>query len=203
MKTPIRVEPLAGGPNAVSPVLWTVCALVVSWALTAAAQESSATANPPTTAVQQPQGPATNQPAGEPVSGGVGDIVRMADAGVSVEVIKTYVETSPTAFQPTEADIIALKKHNVPNEIATLLLKRGAQARTVLAKSRSDALDHALSTKRLTSGGLDPESYDYFRYYYLQPRAMASAYQRLSPYYLYPLRPSYRYRHIHGLGPLY
>jgi hypothetical protein len=137
------------------------------------------------------QGLATNQPLIVAQSPGASEIVKMVDAGVSTEVIKAYIECSPTAWQPTDADVIALKKHNVPDEVATLLLKRGAQARTAVARAKQDAVARAMSARRMASGGLDPESYDYFQYYYLQPRAMASAYERLSPYY-YPWFP-YRY----------
>jgi hypothetical protein len=100
----------------------------------------------------------------------------------SSEVIKSYIEYSATPYQPTGPDIISLKAHNVSDEIVTLLLKRGAQVRAAIAQARSDALARALSARKGPSG-LDPESYDYFRYYYLQPRALASAYERLFPYY--------------------
>jgi len=44
------------------------------------------------------------------------------------------------------------------------------------------------SCKWMTRSGmraLDPDSYEYFQHYYLQPRALASAYERLAPYYPY------------------
>jgi hypothetical protein len=112
----------------------------------------------------------------------------MADAGVSMEVIKTYVEGSSTVYQPNDADIIALKKHHVADDVVLLMLKRSAQVRAAIAQARNEAETRALSTRIMAAGGFDPDSYDYFQYYYLQPRTLASVYQRLSPYY-----PSFSY----------
>jgi hypothetical protein len=108
-------------------------------------------------------------------------------------VIKSYVECSPIAYQPTDEDVIALKKHYVADEVVTLMLNRGAQVRAALTQARNDAFTRALTSKRMASGGLDPESYDYFQHYYLQPRALASAYERLAPYSFSPFPYPYRY----------
>ncbi len=132
----------------------------------------------------------TNRPPSRPFSPGISEILKMADAGVSTEVIKTYVECSPKPYQPTDVDVIALKKHNVADEVVTLLLKRGAQVRAAIVQARNETLAHALSARRTASGGLDPESYEYFQHYYLQPRALASAYERLAPY-AYPAQYAY------------
>src|SRR5271157_2069431 len=99
-----------------------------------------------------PSGP-TNSVATGVLSPGVGDILKMADAGVSMEVIKTYIECSPTKPQPTDADMIALKQHNVPDEIATLLLKRGAQVRVAVAQARAAAVERVLSSRNMAAGG--------------------------------------------------
>ena len=155
--------------------------------LSTLAQDASTGAAPTPAA----QSTATNQPSS--LSSGVSEIVKMADAGVSADVIKVYVECSTTAYQLTDVDVVTLKKHNVPDEVVTLLLKRGAQARTAVAQARNEAVAHALSSRNMASGGLDPNSYDYFQYYYLQPRALASAYARLYPYYGY--YPSFGYHY--------
>ena len=181
----------------VSPLL---ALLVFSGALAA---EEGRVETIATATTQTGQGLATNQPPAAALSSGASEILKLADAGVSTEVIKAYIECSPTVWQPTDTDIIALKKHNVADEVAKRLLKRSAQARTAVAQTRQDAVARAVSARRVATGGLDPESYDYFQYYYLQPRALASAYQRLSPYY-YPSFP-YRYRPAvaFGRGPIY
>jgi hypothetical protein len=141
------------------------------------------------TTTRTEQGVVTNRPTSGALSPGVNEIVQMADAGVSTEVLKAYVEYSSTPYQPTDQDIITLKKHNVADEVVTLMLKRGAQVRAAVVQARNEALVKALSARRMSAGGLDPESHDYFQYYYLQPRALASVYERLSPYY----SPSFPY----------
>ncbi len=120
------------------------------------------------------------------LSPSVRDVIKLADAGVAKDVIKAYVESSPVDFQLSADAIIALKKHNVSDEVVTLLVKRGAQARTAIAQAKANLAERAQSTRRYATGGFDPESYEYFQYYYLQPRALASVYQRLSPYYYSP-----------------
>ncbi len=53
---------------------------------------------------------------------GVGDILRMQKAGISNDVIKTYIETSPLAYNLSAADIIAMRDHGVPPDIITAAL---------------------------------------------------------------------------------
>ena len=76
------------------------------------------------------QGVATSQTA--PVvrfSPGVADVVRMVDAKVDAEVIKSYIKNSPTAYNPSATEIIALKDRGVGPEILTAMLRRGAEVR--------------------------------------------------------------------------
>src|SRR4029077_20149573 len=47
-------------------------------------------------------------------SPGVGDVLKMLDAKVDVEVIKAYIKTSPVPYSPGAEEIIALKKRGVP-----------------------------------------------------------------------------------------
>ncbi|MCX6905462.1 MAG: hypothetical protein NTW03_18685 [Verrucomicrobia bacterium] len=150
---------------------------------------------------QAEQGQLTNPPPAAALSPGISEILKMADAGVSPEVIKTYVESSPMAYQSTEADVIALKQHHVADEVVILLLKRGAQVRVALAQAKNEAAARALALRTRASGGFDPDSYEYFQYYYLQPRAQASMYQRLYPY-AYPRFP-YAYGQAAGFGPTF
>jgi hypothetical protein len=62
-------------------------------------------------------------------SPGFADIVRMADAKVDPEVIKTYVKNSPTAYNPSATEIIALRDRGVAPEILTAMLQHGAEVR--------------------------------------------------------------------------
>jgi hypothetical protein len=140
-----------------------VSALAVLWVASAAAQET--------------------KPATDAASPGVAEILKMTDAGVNQDVIMAYIEASASAPQPTEKDVIAMKEHKVSDEVVKLLLKRGATARTESIKAKNEAVMNVMESRRQATGGVDPESYDYFRTYYLQPRALASANQRLYPYF--------------------
>ena len=82
-----------------------------------------------------------------------------------------------------------------------LLLKRGAQVRVAVAQAKQDAVARSVSARTIASGGFDPDSYEYFQYYYLQPRALASAYQRLSPYYYPSFSYGYGYSPAFPYGP--
>jgi hypothetical protein len=165
-----------------SPALLSlVSALVVLWVAHAAAQAIEPVTNAVAADVAKAASP-SNPPPAVVLSAGITEILKLADAGVSTEVITTYIETSPLKLQPTEQDVIALKKHNVPDEVVNLLLKRGAQARDIATQVRNEAILQIIESRRAASGGIDPESHDYFRAYYLQPRAVAAANQRLYPY---------------------
>jgi hypothetical protein len=129
----------------------------------------------------------------------------MTDAGVSTSVVMTYIECAPTTTALGEADVIALKQHKVPDEIVSVLLKQGAKARALAAERQHEALARVLANRNARYGGLDPESYDYFRYYHLHPRALASTYQRLypygGPYVTFPYGYAPAFGHLHpGYG---
>jgi hypothetical protein len=111
---------------------------------------------------------------------GVEQILQMVHAGVSKEVIKAYIESAPIAYELSAADIIALKNEGVPDELTTAIIKRGAELRTEVAQANAAQAARLGSPRRYGSyRGLDPEGYDYFQYYYLYPRTLAAANQRL------------------------
>jgi hypothetical protein len=111
-------------------------------------------------------------------SAGVDETLKMVQAGVSTDVIKTYIENSPVAYSLSAADVIALKEHAVPDELTTALMKRGATIRVEVQRSRTlNATAPAYSRSNRRYSTLDPESYDYFQYYYLYPRTLAAANQ--------------------------
>jgi len=111
-------------------------------------------------------------------SAGVDEILKMVQAGVSTEVIKTYVENSPVVYSLSAADVIALKKHAVPDELTMAMLKRGATLKTQARQAVAlNAPPPAYSGSSRRYYRLDPESYDYFQYYYLYPRTLAAANQ--------------------------
>jgi hypothetical protein len=174
-----------------------VCAWAVLWAASAVGEEIKTANNVGATEPAKTVSP-SNQPPAAALSPGIAEILKMADAGVSPDVILTYVEASPSGPQLTDRDIIALKEHEVSDEVVKLLLKRSAAARVETARAKNEAVLQIMESRRATTGGLDPESYDYFRAYHLQPRTVAFANQRLyssGPYYprAYSYGPVYTY----------
>lgn len=164
--------------------------------------EKSSAQPPKAAAVQEVASETQDHPAGEAkpkeLSPAVVAVVKMAAANVSPEVIKTYVEATPSTVPVKEADIIALKEHKVSDEIVTLLIKQGAKGRALAEERKKEAVNRALAARNSRYSGLDPESYSYFQHYYLEPRAVGSAYDRVTPYYY--SRGPYGYGHRPGYG---
>ena len=165
-------------------------------------QTTSSPAMKPATAkagTSDPSTPGVKSTVQQPA--GTEEILKMLQAGVSKEVLKAYIETAQVA-PPNAADLVALKERGAPDELALALVKRGAeltaQANQASASNATpakvtgtvsfDELVAAFRRGRFNSGNLDPESYDYFRYYYLYPRTLASANERL---YSSPTFPAY------------
>lgn len=118
----------------------------------------------------------------------VREVIQMSEAGVSANVIQAYVEASESLEQLSAPDLMALKTHGIADDLVTGMVQRSAKARALDARQRADAVARLVAARNARSGGVDPESYDYFRLYYLQPRALATAYRRLGPY-AYPVHP--------------
>ena len=111
-------------------------------------------------------------------SDGVEEILQMVKAGISTEVIRTYIECSPVVYVLSSADIIELKKQRVPDELTTAMMKRGAALKTQVRQAIAvDSPRPAYSGGNRRFYGMDPEGYDYFQYYYLYPRTLAAANQ--------------------------
>jgi hypothetical protein len=125
-------------------------------------------------------------------SEGVDEVLEMAKAGVSVEVLKTYIEHSSIAYNLSGADIIALKEHAVSDDVTSAMMKHGAALKAQSNQQKNVVVAAADNRRYVT---FDPESYDYFEYYYLRPRALAAAQQRL----YYPAGGPYGY----GFRPFY
>ena len=143
-------------------------------------QSNTTPASP--TASNQAANPATTTP--------IAEVLNLLDAGVSKDVIKVYIESSPVAYYPSSAEIIALKKHGLPDDLTTALLNRSAQLRALASQAEAKAAPPQVAgvpgtpspTRRSPPARLDTESYDYFQHYYLYPRTLAYANSRLSYY---------------------
>jgi len=144
-----------------------------------------------------------NQQAAAPAPAGIGEILKMLDAGVSSEVIKVYIENSAMAYHLSAGDVIGLKEHGATDDLTTALLKRGAEIRARGEASPGVAAP-VFAGAQPGPFHLDPEGYDYFQYYYLYPRTLASAYERLGfygpPPYGYGYYPAYGASFSFGYG---
>lgn len=150
-----------------------------------------------------PAEPGAKNTAQQPI--GTEEILKMLQAGVSKDVMKAYIETAPATFPLSATDLVTLKEHGVPDELTVALIKRGAELTaqanqagasnaTPVKVSGTMSLNELLAafrSGRLNSGYLDPEGYDYFRYYYLYPRTLASANQRLFSSPTFPEYPAW------------
>lgn len=150
----------------------------------------------------------TNTAPVKPLSALVEGVIKMADAGISPSVMRTFIESTPPDGPLNEQEVIALKQHDVSDDIVTLLLQTGAERRDSQQQQRNLAIARVLAARRSVTGGLDPESYEYFQRHYLQPRAEAATLRRLAPwtgprrFHPYGDTPGNGFRHFgRGRGP--
>ncbi len=112
--------------------LWLMpCALLLGACLPSSAINSVA----PSAAAVTQEAPSTPSAPPATFSAGVADILKMVDARVDLEVIQTYVRNSPTAYNPTATEIIALKNRGIGPEILTAMLQRGGELRAQAARA--------------------------------------------------------------------
>ena len=109
-------------------------------------------------------------------SAGVADIVKLADAKVDAEVIKTFIRNSPIAYNPSATEIIALKDRGVGPEILTAMLQRGAEV-------RAQSMRAAQGAQRPSPGAVNP---------YAPAQGYDSSTQPVYPNYAYSY-PAYAY----------
>jgi hypothetical protein len=67
-------------------------------------------------------------------SPGIQDVLKMLDAKVDPGVIREFIKNSSIPFNPSAAEIIALKHLNVPDDMITALMQRGAEVRAQMAQ---------------------------------------------------------------------
>jgi hypothetical protein len=125
------------------------------------------------------------------------EMLKLADAKVSTDVLKSFVEHSTIGCQPSAAEIVALKEHGVADDVITALMNRGAQVQAQTNASRTRVAVPTIVRDLSTGGYLDPESYDFWYYHYAYPRALSDSYRTLPPYYP-PYAGGFARPHRHG-----
>ncbi len=184
------VEYFMAGTLLAAPLMWCATAQDNPTAATSApARNAKAVdSSQPAAAADQALDAERTSPA--PLSPSVAEVLKMLAAGVSKDVVKVYVENAAVTSDLTASDLIALKQHGVTDDITTALVKRGAelraQANNAAAASGAAAANQSPPAKAAaapSSGYLDPESHDFWFYYYAYPRALAYANQRMYGYY--------------------
>jgi hypothetical protein len=63
------------------------------------------------------------------LSRGITDLLKMQERGIDKSVMRSYIESSPVAYQPTVEEIIYLHQQGLPDDLTTLLIHHGAQLR--------------------------------------------------------------------------
>ena len=86
-------------------------------------------------------------------SPGTREILKMLDAKVDPGVIRAYINNAPIAFNPTATEIIALKQRDVPDDVITALIQRGAEVRAQMAQGAGQP--------PMTAPVTPPAGYDY------------------------------------------
>lgn len=58
------------------------------------------------------------------------DVVKMAQAGVDAEVMRSYVEGARSASRPSPEEIVYARGRGVPNDVITAIIKKSSQSDT-------------------------------------------------------------------------
>ena len=128
---------------------------------------------------------AADQPVKKPTtkSPGIVELLEMADAGVSADVMKSYVEGSTTKYSITANEVILMKEKGISDEVTAAVLKRmNDERQKVAAVKRTPPVMPRIVQQLSTPGRLDPESYEFFLMHHLYPRTLSSSYSRLGQY---------------------
>jgi hypothetical protein len=148
-------------------------------------------AAPATATIKEPASTAEGQ-AGSTSSPLLKEILKLANAGVSQEVIQAYAETTPITTPLAAADVIALKDRGVGDDTIKILLKRGQAPEPVPDQKPEARASAPPATAPLVVAspsarvGLDPESYEFWYYTYAYPRALSLSSQQYPLYLGYP-----------------
>jgi hypothetical protein len=106
--------------------VWLVAGVITFWA---SLESQCINAVAPGVVAARPNGAATPTISAARYSAGIADIVKLTDAKVDPEVIKTFIKSSQVAYNPSADELIALKNRGVGSEILSAILQRGGEVR--------------------------------------------------------------------------
>ncbi|MBU6400455.1 MAG: hypothetical protein KGS61_09070, partial [Verrucomicrobia bacterium] len=102
---------------------------VLATNLSAAASDPAASTNEPLAAI----------PPTIPVSAGLAEVVKLAQAGVEPDVLLAYVQNSPVAYNPTAEDLVYLHDVGIGPAVITAMIDHGKQVRDQAAQAMATA----------------------------------------------------------------
>jgi hypothetical protein len=193
----MEVALTAGGLLAGQPTLWASVQEEKAGAPPAVVQTPASSETATTRPEPQSKKPEAPVCATAVYSPNIQEMLKLADAKVSADVLKSFVEHSTITCQPSAAEIIALKERGVTDEVITVLMNRGAQIQAQASSTRARVAMPTIVRDLSTGGHLDPESYDFWYYHYAYPRALSYSYETLPPYYP-PYVGRFSLPHRHG-----
>ena len=128
-------------------------------------------------------------------SAGVSEILKMVDAKVEGSVILAYIESSPTAYNPSASEIIMLKDRGVPSEVIAGMLKHGSELRN---RAMASAPPPPQPSPDMTMPYAQNPGYDYaptsdYSDYGYPSSSVYYSYNYSYPYYPYYSYPWYGY----------
>ena len=159
--------------------------VIATTSLRAVTLESGQAAKP---TAESRKSTAKGESANQALSYGIAEIVKMVEAGVDVSTIETYVQSSPTAYNPSAQDIVQLHEQGVPSSIITAVIRHGKELREKWAQSQpaQSQVPSQQTAPASPNNGLSAQP--------TYVRASAPQNYYASPSYTYPAYyPSYSY----------
>jgi hypothetical protein len=155
-------------------------------------------------------------------SGGIGDVVKLAQSGVTDSVIVAYIKNSPGPFQPNADEVLRLHDLGISSAVITAMLERGAELRRQAASMPpagypaygppGPSSDTQAPTSYVETASAEPASsvvyigssypvytYPYYSYYWYYPYGYYPyGYCGYHPYYRSGYYSRYRSGYYHG-----
>jgi hypothetical protein len=116
----------------------------------------------------------------------VTDVLRLLDAGVSLDVIRAHIKNSTTPYDLSAEDLVALSERGVPSDLIVAMLTRNGELQSRMASNRPAADPGATRVVRATVIANAP----------VQPISQSAVYAPEPGYW----GPPYRYAYAYPVG---